>query len=152
VIRDARPDEAARLTEIAHAAKRHWGYPEAWMAGWRDALTFTPERMAGWHVRVAESTGAVAGVYAVSVDGDAAELEHLWIDPPSMGRGLGRLLLEDAMRIAASHGARELRIDSDPYAEAFYLRMGAVRIGETAADVGGVRRALPRLRIAVTSE
>lgn len=53
------------------------------------------------------------------------------------------------MRVAARHGAREMTIDSDPHAEAFYLRMGAVRIGEVPADMDGVVRHLPRLRIAL---
>jgi GNAT superfamily N-acetyltransferase len=146
IVRAARPDEAARLSEIAHAAKRHWGYPDAWMRHWRDALTLTPARMGAWQVRVAEDADqAVAGFYAVSVDGDAAALEHLWIDPPGMGRGIGRVLLEDAMRIAAAARARALVIDSDPHAEGFYLRMGAVRTGEVPADVDGTPRVLPRL-------
>lgn len=148
-VRPARPDEAARLTEIAHAAKRHWGYPDAWMDAWRDALTITPERMARWRVRVAQAADAVAGFHAVSVDGDAAVLEHLWIDPPSIGTGIGRMLWDDAVRIAAQSGARALVIDSDPHAEGFYLRMGARRIGEIPADVCGIRRTLPRLRIAL---
>jgi GNAT superfamily N-acetyltransferase len=146
----ARPDEAARLTEVAQAAKRHWGYPDAWMDAWRDALTLTVERMEGWRVRVAEEGGAVLGFHAVSVDGDGAAREHLWIDPPSMGRGMGRMLFDDALRTAAAGGARWMTIDSDPHAEGFYLRMGAVRTGEVPADVGGVRRALPRLRIPVS--
>jgi GNAT superfamily N-acetyltransferase len=148
-VRPARPDEAARLTGIAHAAKRHWGYPDAWMDAWRDGLTITPERMARWRVRAAQAADAVAGFHAVSVDGDAAVLEHLWIDPPSIGTGIGRLLFDDALRIAAESGARELVIDSDPHAEGFYLRMGARRTGEVPADVGDVRRTLPRLRIGV---
>lgn len=148
-VRPGRPDEAERLTEIAHAAKRHWGYPDAWIAAWRNALTLTPERMACWHVRVAEADGEVAGFHAVSVDGDSAALEHLWIDPPFMGRGIGRMLFDDAMRTAAASGARALVIDSDPHAEGFYVRMGAVRMGEVQADAEGVRRVLPRLRIAV---
>jgi GNAT superfamily N-acetyltransferase len=148
-VRPARPGEAARLTEIAHAAKRHWGYPEAWMDAWRDALTLTPEHVARWHVRVAQAGDAIAGFHAVSVDGDAAALEHLWIDPPLIGSGLGRLLFDDAVRTAAEHGARELVIDSDPHAEGFYLRMGARRIGEVPADVDGAPRTLPRLRIPI---
>lgn len=146
-LRPARLDEAARLTEVAHAAKRHWGYLDAWMDSWHDALTLTRARMAEWQVRVAEEDGGVLGFHAVSVDGDEAALEHLWIDPPSMGRGIGRMLFDDALRIAAEHGARTLTIDSDPHAEGFYLRMGAARIGEVPADVGGVRRSLPRLRM-----
>ncbi|MEY2504354.1 MAG: hypothetical protein QOG27_634, partial [Verrucomicrobiota bacterium] len=35
----AKPEDAEILTEIAQAAKRHWGYPESWMVAWRDVLT-----------------------------------------------------------------------------------------------------------------
>ncbi|PYS84043.1 MAG: GNAT family N-acetyltransferase, partial [Acidobacteria bacterium] len=45
-IRRAQPDEAAVLTEIAHAAKRHWGYPENWIEHWQDDLTITPDFIA----------------------------------------------------------------------------------------------------------
>jgi hypothetical protein len=31
--------EAPELTAIAFAAKRHWGYPEAWIDLWTDELT-----------------------------------------------------------------------------------------------------------------
>ena len=39
----ARPEDAATLTTIAFAAKRHWGYPERWIESWRDALTVQPD-------------------------------------------------------------------------------------------------------------
>ena len=42
-IRRAKPAEAEVLTEIAHAAKRHWGYPENWIEHWKNDLTITPE-------------------------------------------------------------------------------------------------------------
>jgi len=42
-IRRAVPAEAGLLTEIAHAAKRHWGYPENWIRRWKSDLTITPE-------------------------------------------------------------------------------------------------------------
>jgi len=38
-----------------------------------------------------------------------------------------------------------MRIESDPNAEGFYLRMGARRIGIKAAEVDGVQRELPVL-------
>ena len=47
---------------------------------------------------------------------------------------------EEARRI----GARRIALNSDPYAEAFYRRLGAVRIGDHAvAEIPG--RVLPRL-------
>lgn len=145
VIRPAAVEDAPRLTEIAHAAKRHWGYPERWIEAWRDALTVTPDAIGRWRVRVAVAGDAPAGFHAVSVEGDAAALEHLWVDPPRMGLGIGRTLFADAARTAAEQGARELVIDSDPHAEAFYLRMGARRAGEVPAPMDGIPRALPRL-------
>jgi GNAT superfamily N-acetyltransferase len=145
IIRRARPDEASLLTEIAHAAKRHWGYPEAWLARWRESLTFEPEFIAESPVYLAERDGVPVGCYALILGIPTAMLEHLWVRPEAMGRGVGRRLFEHAARTAAGSGARWLRLDSDPHAVGFYERLGARRIGEVAADMDGVRRALPRL-------
>jgi hypothetical protein len=42
----AKPEDAANLTGIAFAAKRHWGYPENWIESWRDLLTCPhPQRL-----------------------------------------------------------------------------------------------------------
>jgi hypothetical protein len=38
-IRRAEGPEASELTAVAFAAKRHWGYPEAWIDLWADELT-----------------------------------------------------------------------------------------------------------------
>lgn len=147
-IRPARPDEAAPLTRIAHAAKRHWGYPEEWIARWRDALTITPEYLGSHAVSVAaEAMSPPHGFYALSMRGDTAVLDHLWVEPRWMGQGIGRELLGHAVGTARAQGAARLEIDSDPHAEAFYQRMGALRIGEVRADVDEVRRVLPRLEI-----
>mgnify|MGYP003337409735 CR=1 FL=1 len=42
----AQPEDHQVLTEIAHAAKRHWGYPESWIEEWRYFLTVLPEDIA----------------------------------------------------------------------------------------------------------
>lgn len=34
LIRRVLPEEAAQLSRIALAAKRHWGYPERWIEAW----------------------------------------------------------------------------------------------------------------------
>lgn len=148
-IRRAHADDAAALTEIAHAAKRHWGYPEAWIARWRDALTLTPAYIAGHAVFVAADAEGdrSRGFYSLAMREMDAVLDHLWIAPEWMGRGLGGELLGHAMRTARELGAARLEIDSDPHAEAFYRRMGAVRVGEVRADVDEVQRVLPRMEI-----
>ena len=135
-VESAHVDDVDELTRIAHAAKRHWGYPEAWIAMWSGDLTVTPAALAEDHFYKARvDDGACAGFYALSFDAEAdtAELEHMWIDPPYIGRGIGRALMEHAAGVARRRGCRRILIASDPDARGFYERMGAVAIGERAA-------------------
>jgi GNAT superfamily N-acetyltransferase len=70
----------------------------------------------------------------------------MWISPDRIGTGLGRVLWEDALAEAAAAGFEYLDIDAEPFAEGFYLRMGAERIGETpSGSIPG--RVLPQLRV-----
>lgn len=140
-IRRAVPADAARLTQVAHAAKAHWGYAASLIALWADDLTLTPERIAAEPVFCVEEDGRIVGLHALAPDG--GELEHLWVDPPAMGRGLGAALFRHAVATSRALGAALLRIASDPQAEGFYLRMGAERIGEVPSTPAG--RTLPLL-------
>ena len=142
-IRRARESDAEELTRIAHEAKRHWGYPERWIELWRDDLTLSPEFIAGNEVYVAEEGGEPLGCYGLA----GAALEHFWILPSAMGKGLGRRLFEHAAAVAAARGVSVLEIDSDPNAEPFYLRMGAVRVSEVLSQVDGKPRVRPLLHL-----
>lgn len=146
-IRRANPDEAATLTEIAHAAKRHWDYPEAWIELWKPDLTITGDFIANHEMYVAVANDQVMGCCALVMSERLAEIEHLWIRPAQMNRGVDRRLFEHATERAKKLGAEAIELSADPHAEGFYEHMGAVRIGEVAADVHGQRRVLPRMRI-----
>ncbi len=149
-IRDATPADAARLSGIAHAAKAHWGYPAAWLELWRAELTLTAADLARLTVRVAAGDdGAPLGFAATSTAGSPRrELEHLWVDPAAMGRGVGRALLRDALRLAHEAGAVGLSILSDPHAADFYRRCGARPAEDVPAPMPGApERTLPRLHL-----
>jgi|SRR5262245_16873441 len=73
----AKPDEAEALTEIAFAAKRHWGYPEKWIESWRETLTVTPEFIAShetyvatWIAKVTERICSRCGCYPMRWAGE----------------------------------------------------------------------------------
>ena len=89
------------------------------------------------------------GFCAVSQRGDVANLEHLWVLPEAMGRGVGRALFEQAVRLAELHGAAALEVESDPHAVGFYRRMGCQPAGETVYELDGQPRRLPVLRLAL---
>jgi len=147
VFRPAQPGEGALLTRIALAGKAHWGYPPAWIEAWRPDLTISSAYLRDQPVSVGEIDGVVVGFVGLSTAAEARYLEHLWLRPERIGQGLGRAFFAEAVRLARAAGETELRIKSDPNAEAFYLRMGAVRTGEeTYLMQGRFRREVPELR------
>jgi GNAT superfamily N-acetyltransferase len=141
----AKSEDADALTEIAHAAKRHWGYPERWIESWRDILTMRPEFIAENVAYVAIEEGRPVGFYLLTTEADGLHLDHLWIVPHAMGRGTGRALFDHAVEQSRRLGHKVLQIEADPNAEGFYARMGARRVGQAVTEIDGQRRELPLL-------
>jgi GNAT superfamily N-acetyltransferase len=146
-IERATPQQHDKLTQIAHAAKRHWGYPERWIEIWKEALTITPEFISNNLVYASVVGGEVAGFYALTEAGGKLSLEHMWVDPARIGAGVGRKLFDHALKVAAGLNASSIEIESDPNAEGFYRRMGARRVGEVSSEIDGQPRVLPLLAI-----
>jgi GNAT superfamily N-acetyltransferase len=145
----ATPDEATVLTEIAFAAKRSWGYPESWIRSWENILTISPQFIAKNSAWRATEDKHTLGFYVLTVEGDSLHLDHLWIRPPQMRRGIGRALFEHAMAQARVLGFNRVEIEADPNAEAFYRHMGAERVGTNVGEVDGESRELPLLEYKV---
>lgn len=147
-IRRAHPTEAEALTRLAHAAKRHWRYPEVYILLWKADLTVTPDFIEHHPVFCAVHGSQTLGFYALSGDGPTYELEHMWVEPRHIGEGIGARLFDHARRTVGSRGGVTLTIASDPYAEGFYRKMGARRVGEVPSQPEG--RSLPLLMMDVT--
>ena len=130
VLRDAVPGDAPELTAIAHAAKRHWGYPEEWIRLWGSSLTIMPAQVAAWYVPVARAGTRPVGFAALSTRGGLGELEHLWVLPEFMGRGIGGRLLARVRNRCAESACPVLRVVSDPHAAEFYEAQGGKRVAE----------------------
>jgi GNAT superfamily N-acetyltransferase len=148
----AKPDDAVALTEIAHAAKRHWGYPETWITAWRDTLTMRPEFITANVAHIALENERPVGFYVLTKEPDGPHLDHLWVLPASMGRGIGRALFEHAAVEVTRLGFHCMKIEADPNAEAFYKRMGAVRVGTSLGEVEGEQRELPLMEFRIPVE
>lgn len=148
MIRPARPGEAALLSDLALRSKGHWGYDAAFLASCREELELGEAELAVRRTCVAEVGGAVLGFGTVEGAPPVGEIGMLFVDPDAIGQGIGRALLTHLVDRAAVTGFARLRIEADPYAEAFYLAQGAVRVGEIASgSVPG--RVLPLLELDV---
>jgi N-acetylglutamate synthase-like GNAT family acetyltransferase len=146
-IRKAAAADAPTLTAIAHDAKKHWGYPEHWIQHWQDDLTISPDFVTANQVYVAEREGDLLAFYALIIQKEKAELDHLWVAPAHIGTGVGKELFIHAMQTAAGQNIHAVEIVSDPNAAGFYRKMGAHQIGETTSEIDGQSRTLPRLTV-----
>ncbi|NNF15763.1 MAG: GNAT family N-acetyltransferase [Gammaproteobacteria bacterium] len=142
-MRRARAQEAESLTQIARAAKAHWGYPREWLALWREQLSVDANYVRTHPVLVATCADQLAGFAAIEPQADQCELAHFWIAPTFMRRGIGRTLFNAVLELEELQTCRTLRILSDPHALEFYLAMGCVQTGSAPSDIAG--RALPVL-------
>lgn len=135
-IRPAAPQEAASLSRLAFRSKSHWGYSAEFLEACREELTLSVDFIKTSPVFVLEDgEGCVAGFYGLREAEGAIELLYLFVEPASIKRGYGKLLWAHAVRVAARLGHHQILIESDPHAEAFYLALGARRIGAAASSV-----------------
>ena len=136
-IRLARPEEAAALTALCIRSKAHWGYDARFMRQAAAALTISAGMIEAGRVLVAESQGGnLLGVAAVEELDTAGgfDLALLFVEPAAIRTGIGHALFAACVRVAATEGGKCLSILADPFAEAFYKKLGAVRIGEAPSD------------------
>lgn len=130
------PEQAELLTGIAIASKAHWGYDEEFMERFAAVTTITPEYVRQNEVWILEVAGESAGFYAVIRHGELGELDHLWLLPQYIGKGLGRLLFDHAIGRARDLGLRQLEWEAEPNAVGFYERMGGRTVRETMGQLG----------------
>jgi GNAT superfamily N-acetyltransferase len=143
-LRRAVAGEAELLGELCLRSKAVWGYDDAFLEACRAELRPMPEDIERGLVQVAEIGDEIAGVAEVSVEAETAYLDKLFVEPAFIGQDVGATLMRWAQSQAASLGARELVIESDPAAAGFYRRQGAQDAG-LACSQSIPGRMLPRL-------
>lgn len=151
-LRPAAPGEAAALTELALRSKGHWGYDTAFLEACRAELTMRDAELAARRTVVAElPDGRIVGFRTLEGEPPVGVLGMMFVDPDTIGHGVGRALATDLAAEARAAGFTLLTIDADPNAEAFYLAQGAVRVGGTpSGSIPG--RVLPRLELRLSPD
>ena len=129
MLKDAKREDADKLSEIALTSKRYWNYPESWISLWAEELEVKPDFIENNKVLIAEYEGASAGFAALTISDKSAELGHLWILPLYMKKGIGKFLFESIVKYCKEKNINRFKIVSDPYAKSFYEKMGAQQIG-----------------------
>ena len=142
-IRRVIPREATALSQIAFAAKAHWGYPKHWLEIWKPQLTFSLEYFEENESWVAEADGNPIAFYTLQEKDGNSWIENLWVSPEVMGQGVGKKLFLYAVALSCQRGYKTLQLEADPNAVGFYEKMGMYKIGERHSEVEGQLRILP---------
>jgi GNAT superfamily N-acetyltransferase len=151
-IRTAKPGESENLTALCMRSKAHWGYDAAFMRKCAAALLVSEASIAAGRVLVAtDEAGRTVGTVSVADEDEGPELALMFVDPPAIGGGAGRMLFEAAVRLARRLGYRRMTILADPNAAPFYERMGARFVRNAPSDaIPG--RTLPLYEYDLTAE
>ena len=93
-IRFAEPNEAHELSELASRSKSYWPYEKSYLDLSRAATHVTANDIKDWPFIVIIEAERILGFAAVSLVQGVQMLDHLWIEPEFIGKGLGRILFE----------------------------------------------------------
>jgi GNAT superfamily N-acetyltransferase len=145
-LRFARIGERADLEALQRRASLVWQEYRAALRAHPDAIAIPVAQLRDRCVRVAERGGRVVGFVAVVAGRrGVAEVDGMFVEPRHMGRGVGRALMLDAIRLARRRGALVLEVTAGP-AEGFYAKLGFVTVRRAKTRFGPavrMRRAPP---------
>lgn len=140
---DAEVKHAEFLRDTLIKSKGYWGYSQDQLEGWRSNLTFEEEYINQNTVKLILKDNEIIGFFAI-VKGDSDELDHLWLLPNAIGKGYGSLVFMQILSECKKLAIHNLYITSDPDAEGFYLKKGAIKVGEVYSEAQ--KRMLPKLK------
>ena len=132
------------LNQISLASKRYWNYPEEWIQRWKNDLSIKESDLIDLVILVVTINDELKGFCAIR-DGDSYyEVEHLWLKPETIGKGLGKALLLTSLERVVSQNLPIL-VEADPNAEAFYKKQGFVTYDKKESFPKG--RYLPLMKL-----
>jgi hypothetical protein len=143
---EALPNQGLLLRDILIESKGYWGYSKEQLDIWRSKLTFGSEYISNNTVKLVTKDSKTIGFYALTKD-PIDELDHFWLLPEAIGLGMGSRVFEQILTDCKSLAIKEFVIVSDPDAQGFYLKKGAVVVGEVFSEAQ--RRMLPKLKFQI---
>src|SRR5690242_8306307 len=89
-----------------------------------EVLVYGDEWVRAGYTRAAEIEGRVIGFVTGLPNGDAVEVEDLFVDPDFMRRGVATALVDDVVEHATAAGIARVEVSANHHALAFYRSVG----------------------------
>ena len=118
------------LTFITKKSKAFWGYSEEQILKWNDSLTVSKEYIKTNNVFKLITEDTIIGYYSYfNIEKDTIKLDNLFILPEHIGKGFGKLLMNDFLNRLDISETKKVQLHADPNAENFYLKLGFKKVG-----------------------
>jgi GNAT superfamily N-acetyltransferase len=148
ILRDARPAERDVLEALQRRAALMWDAERPYLLANPDVIELPLAHIQEGRVRVAEQDGEPLGFAVLLRRADGALMESLFVEPKHWRRGIGRLLVEDAVRRAGAADFRTLAVVASSQALGFYRQLGFVPDGQVETAFGPAQRLVRALKTA----
>ncbi|MEV7078362.1 GNAT family N-acetyltransferase [Streptomyces sp. NPDC093516] len=148
VVRRAVARDAKRLTRLVRGSRAYEGPYASMVSDYRVGADYIETHRVFVAVDAGECAGRVLGFYSLILE--PPELDLLFVQDGSQGRGIGRLLVEHMKAEARAARLDRVRVVSHPPAEGFYRSVGAVRTGTVLANPPAVAWDRPELEIVLS--
>lgn len=140
IIRRAEPREAKEITDLAVVSEAFWGHDKKFLDKFRVIYEVTEDFIRNNPTLVLEESNKLIGFYSIVESDEDVILEYFYIDPIYIRKGYGMKLWNDLIEYCKNRGILEFQFVAGDEAKDFYLRMGAIKIGETFSLVNKNRK------------
>jgi len=135
-IQKAIPSDHEILTQITKKSKAYWGYSNEQIEDWSPFLTVTEEYIGTNSVFNLMLNNQIIGYYSFFHESEnSIKLDNLFVLPDFIGKGFGKLLMNDFLVRLPDLSVQKVVLNSEPNAESFYIKFGFVKIGQIETSI-----------------
>ena len=135
-IQKAIPGDHEILTQITKKSKAYWGYSNEQIEDWSPFLTVTEEYIETNSVFNLMLDNEILGYYSFFHESEnSIKLDNLFVLPDFIGKGFGKLLMNDFLVRLQDLSVQKIVLNSEPNAESFYIKFGFVKIGQIETSI-----------------
>ncbi|MBD3906563.1 GNAT family N-acetyltransferase [Chryseobacterium sp. Ch-15] len=124
------------LTDITKQSKAYLGYSNEQIESWSDLLTTTKDYIENHEVYQIIVNNSIIGYYSYFIEeNNHATLDNLFISPQYIGKGYGKILMNDFLDKMKESNIKTIILEADPNAEKFYESFNFIKTGQIETSI-----------------
>jgi len=132
----AAKNQLDQINQLLRQSKSHWGYDEKFLDQYIKIMGINEAYLEKNTANSIYLHDELIGFYSFTSQEDGSlELDKFFLHPSYIGQGYGRHLWQACCETAKALGKNEFTIWADFNAEAFYIKLGCIRIGSRESPI-----------------